>query len=930
MLMAAANGSAPWTVASMTRKAARLQGTARTAQPSSGASMLTAKEIRRRYLDFFHRHQHEIVDSGPIIPPNDPSLLFANSGMVQFKKLFLGEEKRSYSRATTCQKCLRVSGKHNDLENVGRTARHHTFFEMLGNFAFGDYFKREAITWAWDFVTKELALPKEKLWVTVFREDDEAAELWAEIADLPAERIVRMGEKDNFWTMGDTGPCGPCSEIYVDQGADMSCGPDCGIGNCDCDRFLEIWNLVFTQFDQSADGTRTLLARPNIDTGMGLERMAAVAQGKRSNFDCDLFQDIIQYAAGLAGVTYSFSAPDTNDVDTALRVIADHSRAAAFLIAGGVLPSNENRGYVLRRLIRRALRFATLMGVHEPFMHKVARKVTEVMGDAYPELVESADFIDRAVLEEEQRFSLTLKKGLDLLEEELAALKERGITLIPGDFCFKLYDTYGFPLDIVTDVAEKRGFRADAEGFEKHMQEQRKRARDHQKKGGLLGQGEDGQSPFKSLADGGAESRFVGYEGLTAQSAVTILLDAAGQPVDVLGEGDSGYAVTETTPFYGEGGGQAGDTGLMSATAGEARVLTTHKPAPQLLVHEIEVVRGEILQGKEVRLAVDPDERKATARNHTCTHLLHAALRRVLGTHVKQAGSLVDGRRLRFDFSHIAALTPEELAAVERQVNAAILADLEVSAKEMPMADAVAAGAMALFNEKYGATVRVLTVAGQEMCDPESVELCGGTHLTRTGEAGAFFIVSESGVAAGMRRIEAVTGWNAYGHTVEQRAELGSLATLLKSKPGQLAERVQALHAEVKKLRKASEKAAAAPASGAELAARAVEVNGVRLLAARLDSVPVKALREVMDDVRSRLSENAVACLATVEEDKVGILIYVSKDLHGRFTAPALIKTVAAPCGGSGGGRPDLAQAGGSRPEGLDEAFAALKKCIEQ
>ena len=930
MLMAAASGSAPWTVASMTRKAARLQGTARTAQPSSGASMLTAKEIRRRYLDFFHRHQHEIVDSGPIIPPNDPSLLFANSGMVQFKKLFLGEEKRSYSRATTCQKCLRVSGKHNDLENVGRTARHHTFFEMLGNFAFGDYFKREAITWAWVFVTKELALHKEKLWVTVFREDDEAAELWAEIADLPAERIVRMGEKDNFWTMGDTGPCGPCSEIYVDQGADMSCGPDCGIGNCDCDRFLEIWNLVFTQFDQSADGTRTLLARPNIDTGMGLERMAAVAQGKRSNFDCDLFQDIIQYAAGLAGVTYSFSAPDTNDVDTALRVIADHSRAAAFLIAGGVLPSNENRGYVLRRLIRRALRFATLMGVHEPFMHKVARKVTEVMGDAYPELVESADFIDRAVLEEEQRFSLTLKKGLDLLEEELAALKERGITLIPGDFCFKLYDTYGFPLDIVTDVAEKRGFRADAEGFEKHMQEQRKRARDHQKKGGLLGQGEDGQSPFKSLADGGAESRFVGYEGLTAQSAVTILLDAAGQPVDVLGEGDSGYAVTETTPFYGEGGGQAGDTGLMSATAGEARVLTTHKPAPQLLVHEIEVVRGEILQGKEVRLAVDPDERKATARNHTCTHLLHAALRRVLGTHVKQAGSLVDGRRLRFDFSHIAALTPEELAAVERQVNAAILADLEVSAKEMPMADAVAAGAMALFNEKYGATVRVLTVAGQEMCDPESVELCGGTHLTRTGEAGAFFIVSESGVAAGMRRIEAVTGWNAYGHTVEQRAELGSLATLLKSKPGQLAERVQALHAEVKKLRKASEKAAAAPASGAELAARAVEVNGVRLLAARLDSVPVKALREVMDDVRSRLSENAVACLATVEEDKVGILIYVSKDLHGRFTAPALIKTVAAPCGGSGGGRPDLAQAGGSRPEGLDEAFAALKKCIEQ
>ena len=892
--------------------------------------MLTAKEIRRRYLEFFHRHQHEIVASGPIIPPNDPSLLFANSGMVQFKKLFLGEEKRSYSRATTCQKCLRVSGKHNDLENVGRTARHHTFFEMLGNFSFGDYFKREAITWAWDFVTKELELSKDKLWVTVFREDDEAADLWAEIAQLPAERIVRMGEKDNFWTMGDTGPCGPCSEIYVDQGEDMSCGPDCGIGVCDCDRFLEIWNLVFTQFDQSADGTRTLLANPNIDTGMGLERMAAVAQGKRSNFDCDLFQDIIQFAAGLAGVKYSFSAPDTNDVDTALRVIADHSRSAAFLIAGGVLPSNENRGYVLRRLIRRALRFATLMGVNEPFMHKVARKVTEVMGDAYPELVESADFIDRAVFEEEQRFSLTLKKGLDLLDEELASLKAQGVTLIPGDFCFKLYDTYGFPLDIVTDVAEKRGFSADAQGFEKYMQEQRQRAREHQKKGALLGQGDNGDNPFKALADGGAQSRFVGYDGLTAQSTVTVLLNASGQPVDVLGEGESGYAVTEATPFYGEGGGQAGDTGLMSATSGEARVITTHKPAPQLLVHEVEITRGELLQGKEVRLAVDPDERMATARNHTCTHLLHAALRRVLGTHVKQAGSLVDGSRLRFDFSHIAAMTPEELAAVERQVNAAIMADLEVSAKEMAMAEAVASGAMALFNEKYGDTVRVLTVSGAETCDPESVELCGGTHLSRTGEAGSFLIVSESGVAAGTRRIEAVTGWNAYGHAVEQRAELDGLSALLKARPGQLAERVQALYAEVKKLRKASEKASAAPTSGAELAARAEEVNGVRLLAARLDNVPVKALREVMDDVRSRLSENAVACLATVEEGKVGMLIYVSKDLHGRFTAPALIKPVAAPCGGAGGGRPDLAQAGGTQPEGLDEAFAILKKCIEQ
>ena len=891
--------------------------------------MLTAKEIRRRYLEFFHRHQHEIVESGPIIPPNDPTLLFTNAGMVQFKKLFLGEEKRAYSRATTCQKCLRVSGKHNDLENVGRTARHHTFFEMLGNFSFGDYFKREAITWAWEFVNGELELPKEKLWVTVFRDDDEAAAIWAEVANLPADRIVRMGEKDNFWTMGDSGPCGPCSEIYVDQGEDMSCGPDCGIGKCDCDRFLEIWNLVFTQFDQSADGTRVALANPNIDTGMGLERMAAVAQGKRSNFDCDLFQEIIQYAASLANVSYSFSAPDTNDVDTALRVIADHSRSAAFLVAGGVLPSNEGRGYVLRRLIRRALRFATLMGVNEPFMHKVARKVTEVMGDAYPELIEHADFIARAVHEEEQRFSLTLAKGLELLDEELAALKAAGKTQIPGEFCFKLYDTYGFPLDIVTDVAEKRGFTADAAGFEKHMAEQRKRAREHQKKGGLLGQA-DGANVFKPLLDAGVSSTFVGYERLTEKSPITLLLNGAGEQVNDLGEGDTGYAITATTPFYGEGGGQAGDMGTLASLSGEAKVLTTHKPAPTLLVHEIEVTRGELHKGGEATLTVDADQRKSTARNHTCTHLLHAALRRALGTHVKQEGSLVDPHRLRFDFSHIAALTPEELATVERDVNRAIMADLPVTAQEMSLDEAKSTGAMALFNDKYGDIVRVLTVSDAEKGEPESVELCGGTHLERTGEAGAFMIVSESGVAAGTRRIEAVTGWNAYAQAVEQRAELAALAGQLKARPGQLAERVAALQSDVKKLRKASEKAAAAPVTGADLAASAQEVNGVRLLAAKLDNVPVKALREIMDDVRSRLSENAVACLATAEDDKVGLLLYVSKDLHGKFTAPALIKDVAAPCGGSGGGRPDMAQAGGTKAEGIDEAFAVLKQRIEQ
>lgn len=889
--------------------------------------MLTAQEIRRRYLEFFQRHGHTVVPSGPLIPPQDPSLLFTNAGMVQFKGLFLGEEKAAYTRAASCQKCLRVSGKHNDLENVGRTARHHTFFEMLGNFSFGDYFKREAITWAWEFVTKELELPRERLWVTVFREDDEAAAIWKEVAGLPDARIVRMGEKDNFWTMGDTGPCGPCSEIYIDQGEDMACGPECGIGSCDCDRFLEIWNLVFTQFDQAKDGSRSPLAAPNIDTGMGLERIAAVCQGKRSNFDCDLFQEIIQFAAARAGVTYSASAPDTNDVDTALRVIADHSRAAAFLIAEGVLPSNESRGYVLRRLIRRALRFVTLMGVTEPFLHTVARKVTEVMGGAYPELVRHADFIARAVHEEERRFAQTLGNGLRLLEDELARLAARGEHVIPGEVCFRLYDTYGFPLDIVNDVAEKRGFTADAEGFTALMREQRERARANQKAEGLFGHGGEDEimASLKTLGER-LESVFVGYETLEARSPVLTLLDAGGAPAASLGEGGAGFLVAARTPFYAESGGQASDAGVIATPTGEARVDGVLR-AGRCIVQRITVTRGELHADQEADLRVDADQRAATARNHTCTHLLHAALRRVLGGHVKQAGSLVDGHRLRFDFSHLAALTPEELAAVERDVNRAIMADVPVLAREMPRDEALAAGAMALFSEKYGDVVRVLTV-GREGEAPESVELCGGTHLARTGEAGLFLIAAESGVAAGVRRIEAVTGWNAYSLAMGQRAELSAVAAALKTRPGQVAERLHAVQDEAKKLRRALEKGASASVDGAELARRAESVGGVRLVAQRLDGVPVKALRDLMDDLRPRLEAPAVACLAAVADGKVSLLLHVSRDLHGRFTAPALIRDVAAPCGGSGGGRPDLAQAGGTRPEGLDAAFAALRALV--
>lgn len=891
--------------------------------------MLTAQEIRQRYLHFFERHKHEIVESGPLIPPNDKTLLFTNAGMVQFKKLFLGAEKLAYTRATTCQKCLRVSGKHNDLENVGRTARHHTFFEMLGNFSFGDYFKREAITWAWEFVTQELLLPKEKLWVTIYREDEEANALWQEIAHLSEDRIVRMGEHDNFWTMGDTGPCGPCSEIYIDQGSDMACGPNCGIGKCDCDRFLEIWNLVFTQFDQAADGSRTLLAAPNIDTGMGLERIAAVCQGKRSNFDCDLFQDLIQHAAQLAHVEYHFSDPNTNDVDTALRVIADHSRAAAFLIAEGVLPSNESRGYVLRRLIRRALRFAELMGVHEPFMYKVVERVIEVMGEAYPELRAQSDLITRAVHEEEMRFSETLENGLKLLETEMDALRKEGKTEIPGSLSFLLHDTHGFPLDIVNDVAEKNGFTVDTKGFEENMAKQRERARANQKKSGLLGQdGNEFDEICKRIAARGITSQFVGYTTLSAESEVILLLDSFGSECDILGEGDRGFVVTRETPFYGESGGQVGDKGVLSSFSCHADVLSTRKPAQGLILEEVEIASGEIRKGERVQLEVSKEFRMACARNHSCTHLLHAALRSVLGNHVHQMGSLVDDTRLRFDFSHLAPMIKEEIDSVEKKVNSAILSDLEVVTKEMSLEDAEKTGAMALFDEKYGDVVRVVCMGDEK--SPESLELCGGTHLQHTGEAGLFMIVSEEGVASGTRRIEAVTGWNALQLVHEQRRILASAQSELKVSMENVPERIAALQKETKKLRKEAEKSQVQTLNAQELARKKETIGNVSFLTLTLNALPMKAMRSLMDELRSLLSKESVVLLASEMDGKASLLLYVSKDLHSRFTAQSLIGDVAQCVDGSGGGRPDLAQAGGNSPKGINAAFARLKACVEK
>lgn len=883
--------------------------------------MLTANEIRRRFLDYYKKNNHTEVASSSLIPRDDPSLLFTNAGMVQFKKIFLGQEKRTYSRATTAQKCLRVGGKHNDLDNVGRTARHHTFFEMLGNFSFGDYFKEDAIRFAWGFITEELKLPKDKLYITIYKDDDEAFELWQKVAGVAPERIYRLGEKDNFWSMGDTGPCGPCSEIHYDQGEDMACGPNCGIGTCDCDRFLEIWNLVFMQYDQLPSGERVPLPRPSIDTGMGLERIAAICQGVRSNYDSDLFQTFIQYMAELAGVHYH----DNPDTDTALRVIADHSRAIAFMIADGILPSNEGRGYVLRRLIRRAFRFGRLIGMQDPFLFKTALKVVEVMGDQYHELRDRADFMARVTREEEERFSATLDKGLAMLEEEMARLSETGMTSIPGETVFKLYDTFGFPLDIVNDIAGKRGFSVDEDGFNELMREQKQRARAAWK-----GSGEkDIASRFQSLLEDGLKSEFFGYDALTGTGRVVALLDEDALPVEALANGKKGYVVTDRTPFYGASGGQSGDTGTLVAPAGSAQVLDTLKPSADLTVHQILVDEGTLLADQEVVMNVTEPARLAAARNHTCTHLLHAALRRVLGDHVHQAGSLVTPDRLRFDFTHIAPLTQEELATVEHDVNRAIMANYPVTTRLMNQQDAVGMGAMALFGEKYGDVVRVVSVANDT--HTESVELCGGTHLSATGQAGSFTILSESGIAAGVRRIEAATGWNSLQQARTEHEELMQLAAHLKTQPGGLLAKLEALQKENRTLRKELERSAAQAASGqgGDLMSKVKEINGIRVLAAKLDQINIKALRELMDDIRSKLPSGIACLVAPADGNKVSMILYVSKDLHDRFTAPVLIKEIAAPIAGSGGGRPDQAQAGGTRPEGMDEALALLLKKIE-
>ncbi len=883
--------------------------------------MLGMNEIRAKFIEYFQSRGHEVVRSSSLIPKDDPSLLFTNAGMVQFKKIFQGLEKRDYTRATTSQKCLRVGGKHNDLENVGRTARHHTFFEMLGNFSFGEYFKEDAIRFAWEFITKELNLPKDKLYATVFLDDDEAFDLWLKLTEVPAERIIRMGEKDNFWTMGDTGPCGPCSEILIDQGEHMTCGPECGIGKCDCDRFLEIWNLVFMQFNQLEDGTREKLGKPSIDTGMGLERIAAICQGVYSNYDTDLFQNIINYECELAKVSYSKSAPDTNDVDTALRVVADHSRSIAFMIADGIMPSNEGRGYVLRRLIRRAYRFGRLIGMPATFLYLTAQKVCELMGESFPELLASQDFMARLVKEEELRFEKTLDKGLVLLESEIEALTKTGTTVIPGETAFKLYDTYGFPLDIVNDASAKHGFTVDEPAFIACMTEQKERA-----KAAWKGSGEkDVASRFASLLEDGLSSQFNGYDHLQASSRITALLNNEGEAVNKLIKGQNGYLVAGVTPFYGASGGQEGDTGTIISELGQAKVTTTLKAAENLTVHAITLSSGEMHLDEAIDLKVEEGARLASARNHTATHLLHAALRSVLGEHVHQAGSLVAPDRLRFDFTHMKGLTPEEIDTIETQVNKAIFANKPISASHMHYDEAIAAGAVALFGEKYGDEVRVIDMDG------ESTELCGGTHLATTGQAGFFSIISESGIAANTRRIEATTGWNSLAVFKAQQSELTKAQALLKCHPHQVADRVKQTQEEIREIRKTLDKlqSQAASSQGKSLVDSAQTVNGITLLTAKVDTGSVKALRELMDNLRSKIA-SGIICLGAMDGEKAALIVAVSKDLHGTFTAPGLIKEISPAIGGSGGGRPDLAQAGGSNPEGFEEAFEKLHALVSK
>ncbi len=868
---------------------------------------MTGKEIRARFLSYFAHRGHTVVPSSSLIPHNDPTLLFTNAGMNQFKDCFLGLEDRGFYRAASSQKCVRAGGKHNDLENVGRTARHHTFFEMLGNFSFGDYFKKEAIAFAWEFLTKELGLDKSRLYVTVYTDDDEAADLWRHQEGVPLERIYRFGEKDNFWSMGDTGPCGPCSEIFWDNGPEVGCGSaECAVG-CDCDRYMEIWNNVFMQFDRSADGTLTPLPKPAVDTGMGLERISTVMQGKQTNYDTDLFQGIIRHIEKLSGKRYG---ADNRD-DVSMRVIADHTRAATFLICDGALPSNEGRGYVLRRIMRRAARHAKMLGFAQPMIHRTVDAVNEMMADAYPELIERESYIKKVVLAEEERFMETLDNGLRILNDEMASLRKHGITTIPGETLFKLYDTYGFPTDLTADIVAGEGFTIHEAGFELCMERQRDQAREHWK-----GSGEEGIAAIhKMLQTRGVRSRFIGYAEQSAYAPIAIILKG-GVEVTTATAGDTVELITESTPFYGDSGGQAGDTGTISTGGGHLEVTATLRPFPDLTVHRATVVQGTVAIGEAAELKVAMGERTATSRNHTATHLLQAALREVLGDHVKQAGSLVAPERLRFDFTHFSPMTGEELRQVEDLVNSFVMQNDEIHSREMAIQEAMGSGATALFGEKYGDLVRVVRIGGI------SSELCGGTHVRAAGDIGFFKIITETGIAAGVRRIEAQTGFGALAFVRRLEDDQRKISLLVKAEGGDPVEKMERVLLRQKELQREIEtlQARLNAATSEDLLTEAREVNGIKVLAVKVDAADPKALRELADTLKERLG-SGILVLGSEIDGKAALLVAVSKELAGRYKAGEIIKKLAPVVGGSGGGKPELAQAGGSDPAKLQEAL---------
>ena len=881
---------------------------------------MKAREIRKAFLDFFQDRTHTIVKSSSVIPYDDPSLLFTNAGMVQFKRTFLGEERRPYSRATTSQKCMRAGGKHNDLENVGRTARHHTFFEMLGNFSFGDYFKKEAIEYAWDFLTEVLGLPKDKLYATIHEgdadmhlgADEEAGGLWARY--LPSERILLFPTKDNFWSMGDTGPCGPCSEIIIDQGPAMGCGqPDCRPG-CDCDRYLELWNLVFMQFNRQANGIMEPLPKPSIDTGMGLERTAAVIQKVPSNYDTDLFVPMMIKIGEVSGYYYGSNA----EKDVSVKVIADHSRAAAFLIGDGALPSNEGRGYVLRRVIRRALRHGRFLGLNRPFLSEVAVAVMHAMEDTYPELLDNTNYITRVILHEEERFNDTLDFGLKLLQNEIKRLQDEGAKSIPGTLIFKLYDTYGFPIDIITDMARDLALYVDEPGFNELMDRQREQSRMFWK-----GSGERELSEaYRQLSAQGVSTVFRGYERLEADSSILALIQD-GEMVTQAMAGTSVEVITGETPFYGEAGGQVGDRGEIIGPSGKLRVLETLKLPGDLFVHVGTMAEGKFAVGDQVHLKVMEERRRDIQLNHTATHILHAILRKVLGDHVKQSGSMVAPDRLRFDFTHFAGLSSDEVSEIERLVNAEIRRNHDLKVHVMDLEEALKTGAMALFEEKYGDRVRLVEIPGF------SRELCGGTHTHRTGDIGLFVIVQETSVAAGVRRIEALTGQHALNYLRKQQSILQQTAGLLKTSPSEVAERVEKLLGQQKEYERELEalKASMTTKRSADLFEQAVELAGTRILVAKVDADSPKVLREMNDQFKDRL-ESGVIVLGATRDDKVFLLVGVTPDLTERVHAGRLIGEIAKEVGGSGGGRPDMAQAGGTRPEKLDDALNHAEKLV--